>query len=237
MALPFSHQPPREGRIVEAAERHVLRDTHAGDAGVAQRFLWQQAEAVALDLGAGGAIALAADTDLSGCCGTLARQHFDKLALTVARNPGDADDLSSPDGQVQVLHGRKPAVIQRLQPGDLKTRLSDIVRETRGPLRDFPRPYHHLGHVGPREAGNPAAAGETAPSQHRHLVSIGHDLAELMGDGQDRQLALARHAAQQAQHLVGLAGRQDGGRLVQDQEAVLQVKLLEDLQLLLLASG
>ncbi len=45
------------------------------------------------------------------------------------------------------------------------------------------------------------------------------------------------HAAQHAQHLVGLAGRQHRGRLVQDQEAALQVKLLEDLAFLPLAGG
>ena len=47
----------------------------------------------------------------------------------------------------------------------------------------------------------------------------------------------SRHAAQQAEHLVGLAGRQHRGRLVEDQEALVEIELLEDLELLLLAGG
>ena len=80
-------------------------------------------------------------------------------------------------------------------------------------------------------------AGEPAAPQHRDLVGERHHLAELVGDHQHGEVAALRHVAQQAQHLVGLAGRQHRGRLVEDQKAALQVELLEDLELLLLAGG
>ena len=44
-----------------------------------------------------------------------------------------------------------------------------------------------------------------------------------------------RHAAQEAQHLVGLARGQHRGRLVEDQKVLVEIELLEDFELLLLA--
>ena len=64
-------------------------------------------------------------------------------------------------------------------------------------------------------------ARELAAAQDRDLVGEGHHLAELVGDHQDGELAGRDHAAQHAEHLVGLAGRQHRGRLVEDQEAAL----------------
>jgi hypothetical protein len=58
-----------------------------------------------------------------------------------------------------------------------------------------------------------------------------------VGDDEDADLPVGGHPAQQAQHLVGLAGRQHGRRLVQDHHPALEVELLQDLHLLLLAGG
>ena len=80
-------------------------------------------------------------------------------------------------------------------------------------------------------------AGKLAAAQDRDFVGERHHLAEFVGDHQDGQLAVDHHLAQHAEHLVGLAGRQHRGRLVQDQEAALQIELLQDLALLPLAGG
>ena len=45
------------------------------------------------------------------------------------------------------------------------------------------------------------------------------------------------HVAQHAQHLVGFARRQHRGRLVEDEKAPLQIKLLQDFAFLPLAGG
>ena len=45
------------------------------------------------------------------------------------------------------------------------------------------------------------------------------------------------HVAQHAEHFVGFAGREHRGRLVENEKAALQIKLLEDLAFLPLAGG
>ena len=101
----------------------------------------------------------------------------------------------------------------------------------------FFRADHRARHRVRREVFDPAVAGELAAAQDGHLVGERHHLAELVGDHQDGQFAGDHHGAQHAQHLVGFARRQHRGRLVEDQEAPLQIKLLEDLALLPLAGG
>ena len=61
------------------------------------------------------------------------------------------------------------------------------------------------------------------------------DFAELVRDHHHRAVAVVRAVLEQAQHLVGLLRRQHRGRLVEDQQARLQIQLFEDFQLLLLA--
>ena len=82
-----------------------------------------------------------------------------------------------------------------------------------------------------------AGADQPAVAEHGDVVGEGGHLAELVGDHQDGELAGLGHAAQEAEHLVGLAGGQHRGRLVEDEEALVEIELLEDLELLLLAGG
>ena len=96
---------------------------------------------------------------------------------------------------------------------------------------------HGSRHVIGREVGDPAAAGELAAAQNGHVVGERHHLAEFVRDHQDGEVAGDDHGAQHAQHFVGLARRQHRGRLVEDQEAPLEIELLEDLAFLPLAGG
>ena len=106
-----------------------------------------------------------------------------------------------------------------------------------GGLRQLALADHHRRHLLAVELGHEAGAGEPALAQHGDGVGVAHHLAELVGDHQDGEQPVLGHAAQQAQHLVGLVGRQHRGRLVEDQELALQPELLEDLGLLPLAGG
>ena len=94
---------------------------------------------------------------------------------------------------------------------------------------------HHRRHLAGGDGPDLAAADAGAAPQHREIVAEGHDLAELVADHQHGDVAALGHLAQQAEHLVGLAGRQHRGRLVEDEKALVEVELLEDLELLLLA--
>ena len=69
----------------------------------------------------------------------------------------------------------------------------------------------------------------------RDVVAERLDLAELVGDHQDGDLAAMRHVSQQAQDFVGFARRQHRGRLVEDQKPLIEIEQLQDLELLLLA--
>ncbi len=58
-----------------------------------------------------------------------------------------------------------------------------------------------------------------------------------MRDDDDAQLSCHGHLTQQGEHLSGLSGGEDGGGFIQDEDAALQVELLEDLGLLLFPGG
>ena len=72
--------------------------------------------------------------------------------------------------------------------------------------------------AGVRSATRPLA-GEAPAPEHRHRVGERHHLAELVGDHQHGDLAGAGHGVQHAEHLVGLAGGEHRGRLVEDHDA------------------
>ncbi len=165
---------------------------------------------------------------------TLTRQHLDQLALSVARHAGHADDFAGLDLEVEPLDHRLAIVVVGLDGGDLDARVTGRARSLRR-RRDFLAADHHPRHLVGAELLGIARAGEPPAPQHRDLVGEGHHLAELVGDHQDRVLAGMGHVAQHAENLVGLLRREHRGRLVENQEAALEIDLLEDLDLLLLA--
>ena len=64
-----------------------------------------------------------------------------------------------------------------------------------------------------------------------------HDLAELVRDHENGELPAPHHVPQHAQYFVGLPRRKHRGRLVENEEAALQIELLQDLAFLPLAGG
>ena len=75
-----------------------------------------------------------------------------------------------------------------------------------------------------------------ALAQHRAAVGNRHNLRQLMGDEEDR-LALRRQIAHNLHQLVNLLRRQDGGRLVENQDFVVAVEHFEDFRALLHPNG
>jgi hypothetical protein len=94
---------------------------------------------------------------------------------------------------------------------------------------------HHAAHLGHAAGLCVASAGHPPKPQHGKAVAERLHLAELVGNHQDGDLLAFGHAAQKGQHLVRLARGHHRGRLIEDQEALVQIEKLEDLQLLLLA--
>ncbi len=231
---------PRAGRVrrpVEAPERHVVGDAHARDAGVAQRLLRHERHPVAPRLGAPGVVALAMHPHRARRRLALAGQHLDQLALAVARYAGDADDLAGAHDEGHAAHRRQSLVVLGGKPIELEARGARVARGATAHDANLLIADHQSRHVIGAERGNGAAADQAPAAQHRHLVGKSHHLAELVGDDEDGNAPRVRHVADHAEHLVGLVGREHRGRLVEDEEAALQIELLQDFGLLLFARG
>ena len=94
---------------------------------------------------------------------------------------------------------------------------------------------HHRRHLAGRDRADLAAADPRSAPQHGEVVAERLDLAELVADHRDGDLAPVRHVAQEAEDFVGFARRQHRGRLVEDEKALVEIEELEDFELLLLA--
>ena len=184
----------------------------------------------------GGVIVLALQIDAAAFGVALAGEHLDELALAVAGNAGDADDLAAADRERHVAHRRLAAVVERIELLDVEARRAELAgaRRLHG---QFLGADHHARHgIGAQILDVPLPR-ELAAAKDGDLVGERHHLAEFVGDHQNGEIAGRDHAAQHAEHFVGFAGGQHRGRLVEDEKAALQIKLLEDLALLPLARG
>ena len=88
------------------------------NAGIFQRLLRKARQLVAAHLFARGMIGIAADADFAAFGFALAGKHLDKLALAVARHPGDADDLAGMDGERRASHRRLAAIVEHREIAD-----------------------------------------------------------------------------------------------------------------------
>ena len=175
-------------------------------------------------------IEIAADADLAAFGLALAGQHFDQLPLAVAGDAGNADDLAAAHGERDAVDGEGAGIVERGELAQLQSRFPDFTNPWRL-HRQLLGADHGAGHIIRREIRDAAVAGQFAPAQDRHLIGKGHHLTEFVRDHQDGEVARHDHGAQHAQHLVGLARRQHGGRLVENEKAPLQIELLQDLAL------
>ena len=143
----------------------------------------------------------------------------------------------SPDLTLRLtrVDDRPPLPVLGAETGEVEHGLHVVVLATFGALADFRVADHHAAHLGDACVLRIAGAGQPAAPQHGEAVAEGFHLAELVADHQHGDLAALRHLAEQAEHLVGLAGRQHRSRLVEDQETLLQIEKLQDFELLLLA--
>ena len=93
---------------------------------------------------------------------------------------------------------------------------------------------HQLGELLDRGLGGLARRHHRAAPHDRDVVGDRHDLAQLVGDEDDR-LALVLELLEDAEQMVGLGRRQHAGRLVEDQDVGAAIERLQDLDALLQA--
>ena len=180
----------------------------------------------------------AVDADLAARQLALPADHFEQLVLPVARDARDPDDLARPDLERDAVEHADAAVVDRAdvverqphaRPPSCSVRADDA-RGTSPPTIIDAISAVVSSFTGPCPETRPRRRTVTSSAKRRHL-------AKLVGDHQDADLPRARHPAEHAQHLVGLRRREHARRLVEDQDAVAEVELLQDLELLPLAGG
>ena len=95
---------------------------------------------------------------------------------------------------------------------------------------------HHAGKLFLRRVLDVHGADVLALAQDSAAVRHGHDLVELVGDEEDG-LSFLCQAAHDVHELIDLLRRQNGSRLIEDQDLIVAVEHLEDLRALLHADG
>jgi hypothetical protein len=170
-------------------------------------------------------------TDRAGDRLAQADERFHQLILAVAGDAGDTEDLAAPDLQVDAVDDLASPIVLDDQAGDLQ---GDIAR-VRFAAIDHERNLtadHQLGQVLFVGLRRDALTHDLAAADDRDPVGDLQDFVELVADEHDA-VPGGRQPAQDSEDLLGLLGREDGRRLVQDQDLGIAIERLEDLHALL----
>jgi len=150
--------------------------------------------------------------------GALAGQHLHQLALAVARDA--AMPRISPPRTLSVSprNRRRPASLSAARSAT-SSRTSPAARGVAlRRLGDALGADHHRRHLLRVEGCDGAAADLAAAAQHRDRVANAITSRNLCVIIRMLIWPLRARFAQEAEHLVGLVGRQHRGRLVEDEE-------------------
>ena len=226
-----------ELRLIIALQHEVLLERIVEHETVLVAILGNMAHASerALTDGSVGDV-LAAERDLAAGRLFETGERVDKLALAVAVDTGDADDLAAPGSKGNAFHGI--VFVQLRRHGEvfnLQHRLAGLggrlVHHELHRAAD-----HHAGELFLRRLARVDGADVLALAQNGHAVGDLHDLVELVGDKEDA-LALFRQPAHDLHELFDLLRCEHGGRLVKDEDFVVAVEHFQDLHALLHADG
>ena len=160
-----------------------------------------------------------------------AGDRLDQLALPVAGNTGDSNDLALSHFERDTANGLELAIVVHTQISDLEHRRPSGRRLLVDAQHDLSAD-HHLGKAGLVGLGGPRLAHQPARSHRNDPVREGHDLVEFVGDDHDGQ-ALVDELANDLEELADFLRGQNGGRLVEDEDPGLAKERLEYLDPLL----
>ena len=232
-------RPPGEARIALVAENGVLVFLEGQDEAHMVAILRHMGAAHAADL---GRIDLLRRVDVAPQHGDAAAfgpadagQRLQEFRLAVARDTGDADDLAGLHVEGDVLDHDDAAPVAHRQARDAQLH---VARRGRRLVdgQEHAATDHQLGKFGDIGVGGAARRHHLALPHHRDIVGDRHDLAQLVGD-QDDRLALVAQLPQHREEMVRLGRGQDAGGLVEDQDVGAAIQCLEDLDPLLAADG
>ena len=175
----------------------------------------------------------AVDQDLARAQWPDAGERLEQLRLAVAGDPGHAKDFAFAQDERNAVDARDAAVVAHHEIPRLErdsARMSGALVDP----EDHLAPDHGVGELGRRGHRRFEVRDDFAPAHHRHAVGEIHDLAQLVGDEDDR-LVLALEHAQHLEQLIRLGGRQHRGRLVEHEDLGAAHQRFEDLDPLLQA--
>ena len=226
-----------ELRLEVPLEHHIVLQGVVQHQAVLMPVLGDVADArggALADTGVGNVMPL--EDNLSRSQGLNAGKAVDQLALAVAVDAGDADDLARTALEGDVLDG---VVLVGLGGHGHTLHIQNHVAGLGGLLvhHEIHVPaHHHLGQFLLAGARHVHGADVLALAQDGAAVGHRLDLVELVGDEEDA-LALGPEAPHNIHQLVDLLGGEDGGGLVEDQNLIFAVEHIEDLGTLLHTDG
>ena len=152
--------------------------------------------------------------------------------LAVARYAGDTGDLALPQGERYAVEWRTTRAAACCDACEFNDRGARRMRHD-GRHGDFLADHHRrqFGAIGLRR---PSFAGKRARAEHQNAVADRHDFLKLVRDEDDREPG-SHEFLQRGEQRLGLQRRQDRRRFVEDENAGLAIKRLQDLDALALA--
>ena len=147
--------------------------------------------------------------------------------------PAMPDDLPRPHLERDAAHLLDLAVVDHVQVADLEERRARVGRALLDPEHDL-APDHQLRQAGLGRALARDGVDLLAAAEDADPVGDLEHLVQLVRDEDDRHPA-GLQVAEDLEQLERLLRREDGGRLVEDQDVRLAVERLQDLHPLLLA--
>ena len=162
--------------------------------------------------------------------GPQAHECLAQLGLAVSLDAGHAQDLAGPHLEGHVAHRLLAALPLHAQVLDVKHYIARLGRFLAHPQLDRPAD-HQRRELGAGRGRRPLPDDLPAPDD-RDVVGDRLDLFELVRDEDDRPAALPQFAHDPEQ-VLGLAGGQHGGGLVEDEHPGVAEQRLDDLDPLL----
>ena len=183
--------------------------------------------------GAGGGERLPHHGEASRAHRADAGEQVQKLALAVAGNAGNADDLPARTEKLTLSTRLSPTRSTKVSPSTASTVSPAWGRRLVDPQQHL-APDHQLGQFLLAGLAGPAMGDHLAAAHDGDVIGDRHDLLQLVGD-QDDGNALLAQGIENAEELNGFLRRQHAGRLIEDQDVGTAVERLQDLDALLLA--
>ena len=213
-------------RALAGLERHDEPDAVAvlGDVADADQSL-------VVGIALRGRERVAVDQDFTRTQRPDARERLQELGLAVAGDARHAQDLALAQHEGDAIHADDATVVAHHEIARLERDLAGMGR-TLVDLEDHLTTDHGVGEFRRRGLGGVEGRDHLAAPHDRHSVGEAHDLAQLVGDEDDR-LVLALEHPEHGEQLIGLGRRQHCGRLVEHQNFRAAHQRLQDFDPLL----